>query len=107
MARTMGFHPINLGSIPSKNKMFKWVFSYYTNNNDTPSVIFKINLWSYINVRLFKLKYSQTLNYFIFLLENLQQKIIKIFHKSFYFENFFYNYVVYNIFFLILLSVLI
>lgn len=82
MVRTMGFHPINLGSIPSKSILFKWLFLYWYNPTDTPSITSKINIWSYLNIRIFKTKISNNIVYYITSLNNLQFKKIKIFYKN-------------------------
>ncbi len=66
--------------------MFKWLFLYWYNCTDTPSAISKVNLWSFINIRLFKAKISNSLAYFILGLNNLELKKLKIFYKNNYFD---------------------
>lgn len=66
--------------------MFKWLFLYWYNCTDTPSTMFKINLWSYINIRLFKSKVSNSIAYYILGLNNLELKKLKIFYKNSYFD---------------------
>ena len=69
--------------------MFKHIFKYWYNVTDTPFIISKVNLWSYVNVRLFKFKLSNTLTYFILAINNLKQKEIKVLYKDFTFESLF------------------
>ncbi len=87
MVKTTGFHPVNLGSSPSKSVMFKWLFQYWYLSVDNPSHIFKSNLWFFINLRLLKVKLSNTIVYFILVLNNLTLKNLKIFYKTYLFEN--------------------
>lgn len=69
--------------------MFKHIFKYWYNVTDSPSIIFKLNLWSYLNIRIFKFKLSNVLTYFILALSNLKQKEIKVLYKDFSFETMF------------------
>ena len=48
--------------------------------------MFKINLWSYINIRLIKSKVSNSIAYYILGLNNLELKKLKIFYKNNYFD---------------------
>ena len=82
--------------------MFKELYLYYFNNNDTPSVTFKMNFWFFINIRIFKLKVSNILNYFILGLNNLNVKKLSIFYKNLNFE-FIFLYSIYIIIFIIIL----
>nr|YP_010411986.1 Ymf70 [Tetrahymena rostrata]QBI37953.1 Ymf70 [Tetrahymena rostrata]URP31146.1 Ymf70 [Tetrahymena rostrata] len=66
--------------------MFRWLFLYLYNTTDTPYSISKINLWSYINIRLFKAKISSSIAYYILSLNNLELKKLKIFYKNNYFD---------------------
>lgn len=66
--------------------MFRWLFLYWYNSTDTPSAIAKINLWSYINLRLFKARASSSIAYYILGLNNLELKKLKIFYKNTYFD---------------------
>lgn len=67
--------------------MFKLLFGLNTNNCDTPSIISKINIWFFINIRIFKLKASNILSYFILSLNNLKIKKLNIYYKNLTFEN--------------------
>lgn len=91
VVKTTGFHPVNLGSNPSKSVMFKWLFQYWYLSTDNPSHLFKSNLWFYINLRLLKVKLSNTIVYFILVLNNLTLKNLKIFYKTYLFENIYLN----------------
>lgn len=66
--------------------MFRWLFLYWYNCTDTPSSLAKINLWSYINIRIFKARVSSALAYYILGLNNLELKKLKIFYKNSYFD---------------------
>jgi hypothetical protein len=66
--------------------MFRWLFLYWYNTTDTPYAISKVNLWSYINIRLFKARLSSSIAYFILGLNNLELKKLKIFYKNIYFD---------------------
>lgn len=66
--------------------MFRWLFLYWYNTTDTPYSISKLNLWSYINIRLFKARLSSSIAYFILGLNNLELKKLKIFYKNTYFD---------------------
>lgn len=85
--------------------MFNWLHTYYFNLIDTPTNLFKLNLWAYINIRLFKTKITQILIFFITGLITLQQKKIKIWHKNFNFDSFLYIYVTFSILIILFLSI--
>ena len=87
VVRTTGFHPVNLGSNPSKSVMFKWLFQYWYLTVDNPSMLYKSNLWFFINLRLLKIKLSNTISYFILSLNSLNLQNLKIFYKTYSFEN--------------------
>jgi hypothetical protein len=86
--------------------VFKWIYLYWTNPTDTPFILSKLNLWTYINIKLFKIKTSQVISFFITNALALKQKYIKIFHKNFIFENFYKNSLIYNIFIIIFIIIL-
>lgn len=81
--------------------MFKWLFYYWFNPTDTPSIISKINLWSYVNIRIFKIKATNTMVYYILGLNNLYLKKLKIFYKNLSFD-LLYLKLIYVILYLIL-----
>lgn len=78
--------------------MFNNLYKYWYNLTDTPSVIFKLNIWTYINIRFFKFKFTRVLTYFTLGLKSLKINEIKILHKDWIFENFYGNYVKYFVF---------
>ena len=86
--------------------MFKWVFNYWLRITDLPSIDSKINLWAFLNLRLFKIKITNSLVYFILGLNNLYLKEIKVFYKNLSFELFFLKLVYIIIFFFILFTLL-
>lgn len=82
--------------------MFNNLYKYWYNLTDTPAILFKINIWSYINIRYFKFKFTRVLTYFTLGLKSLKVNEIKIIHKDWIFENFYGNYVKYFVFILVL-----
>jgi len=87
--------------------MFKWLFYYWLNPTDTPAIESKINLWSYINLRIFKIKVTNQIVYYILGLNNLYLKKLKIFYKNLSFELFYLKLLNYIFFFIIIFSLLI
>jgi hypothetical protein len=85
--------------------MFKWLFYYWFNPTDTPAIISRVNLWSYINIKIFKLKLTNTMVYYILGLNNIYMKQLKIFYKNISFELFYLKLFYYIIFFIILFFV--
>ena len=86
--------------------MFKWLFYYWLNPTDTPSIESRLNLWSYLNIRIFKIKVTNQIVYYILGLNNLYLKKLKIFYKNITFELFYLkllSYLVVLIFFISLL----
>ena len=69
--------------------MFKWLFVYWFNPTDTPSIESKLNLWAYVNLRIFKIKVTSQIVYYILSLNNLYVKELKIFYKNLSFELFY------------------
>ena len=82
--------------------MFKWLFVYWNNNIDSTSINFKLNLWSYINAKYFKVKVSNYIVYFILNLNNLYLKSIKIFYKNLSFELLYFKLLYICVFFILL-----
>jgi hypothetical protein len=81
--------------------MFKWLFFYWLNPTDTPSIESKLNLWAYINIRIFKIKVTNQIVYYILGLNNLYLKQLKIFYKNLSFELFYIKFLNYIVFFII------
>lgn len=71
--------------------MFNNLYKYWYNVTDTPHIISKINLWTYVNIRYFKFKFTRVLVYFTLGLKSLKINEIKILHKDWTFENFYGN----------------
>lgn len=87
--------------------MFKWLFYYWLNPTDTPSIESRLNLWAYINLRIFKIKVTSQIVYYILGLNNLYLKQLKIFYKNISFELFYLKLLNYLVLFVILLSLII
>ena len=87
--------------------MFKWLFYYWLNPTDTPSIESKLNLWSYINIRIFKIKVTSQIVYYILGLNNLYMKKLKIFYKNLSFELFYIKLLNYMIILIALCSLLV
>lgn len=81
--------------------MFNNLYKYWFNVTDTPSVLFKINIWSYVNIRYFKFKFTRILTYFTLGLKSLKINEIKILHKDWIFENFYGNFIKYFVFIMV------
>jgi hypothetical protein len=86
--------------------MFKWLFYHWYSSTDLPSINFKINVWSYVNIKIFKMKMQNQIVYFILGLNNLYLKELKIFYKNSSFEIFFYKLIYILIFFIFFLAVI-
>lgn len=84
--------------------MFKWLFLYYSTNITTSSIDFKVNIWLYINAKIFKIKVSNYLIFFILTLNNLYLKTLKIFYKNLTFELLYIKNIYILIFFVFLFS---
>lgn len=78
------------------------MFKYWNNVTDSPYITSKINMWLYLNIRVFKVKLYSYITYFIVGLENLKSKNIKIYYNTFSFELFFTTYVKFFFYFLFL-----
>jgi len=87
--------------------MFKWLFYYWLNPTDTPAIESKLNLWAYINIRIFKIKVSSQIVYYILGLNNLYMKKLKIFYKNLSFELFYLKLLNYLVLLVILFSLII
>jgi hypothetical protein len=74
--------------------MFRWLFLYWYNSTDTPSILARFNLWSYINIKFFKTKVSTTIIYFISNLNNLSFKKLKIFYKTISYDYFYIKFLI-------------
>lgn len=86
--------------------MFKWLFYYWLNPTDTPSIESKLNLWSYLNIRIFKIKVTNQIVYYILGLNNLYLKKLKIFYKNITFELFYLKLLSYLVILIFLISLI-
>lgn len=82
--------------------MFKYLFYHWYTSTDLPSINAKVNVWSYVNIKIFKSKVQNQIVYFILGLNNLYLKELKIFYKNSSFEIFYFR-ILYVIIFLIFL----
>nr|YP_009512638.1 ymf70 [Uronema marinum]AXJ93330.1 ymf70 [Uronema marinum] len=87
--------------------MFKWLFYYWLNPTDTPAIESKLNLWAYINIRIFKIKVTSQIVYYILGLNNIYMKKLKIFYKNLSFELFYLKLLNYLVLLIILFSLVI
>jgi len=83
--------------------MFKHLFKYWSNVTDTPYILSKINLFFYINIRIFKIKLYNYITYFIVGLNNLKFKNIKIYYNFYNFEFLYFKFSKFLIVFVIFL----
>lgn len=83
--------------------MFKWLFYHWYNTTDLPSINSKINIWSYVNIKIFKTKMQNQITYFILSLNNLYIKELKIFYKNSSFELIYFKIIYILIFFIFFL----
>jgi hypothetical protein len=81
--------------------MFKWLFYHWYSSTDLPSINARVNIWSYVNIKIFKSKMQNQIVYFILGLNNLYLKELKIFYKNASFEVFYFK-IIYILIFLIL-----
>jgi hypothetical protein len=83
--------------------MFNVLFKYWTNLNDTTSVLFNINMWTFINIRYFKFKFSRNILYFVQNINGFKMNSIVYFYKDWVFEDFFFKFVKYFVIFIFIL----
>lgn len=72
--------------------MFNVLYKYWYNTSDSPANMFKINIWSYINIRFFKMKFTRNLVYFILSIKAFKVSAIKVFYKDWIFEDIYYYF---------------
>jgi len=82
--------------------MFKWLFYHWYTSTDLPSINSRVNIWSYVNIKIFKSKMQNQIVYFILGLNNLYLKELKIFYKNSSFEIFYFK-ILYILIFLMFL----
>lgn len=84
--------------------MFKWLFYHWYNSTDLPSITSRINIWSYVNIKIFKCKMQNQITYFILGINNIYIKELKIFYKNSSFEIFYFKLIYLLIFFVFFFS---
>jgi len=78
------------------------LFSYWNNTTDTPSIQAKLNMFLYINIRIFKIKLNNYINFAITSLNTLKYKQIKIYYNLLNFEYLYNKFLTFFIFLYIL-----
>jgi hypothetical protein len=73
--------------------MFKSLFLYWYNPTDTSNLMFKVNIWAYINILLFKLKIQNFIFFYILNNNGLAFKQLKILIKNWSFETLYFRLV--------------
>ena len=66
----------------------------------------KINLWSFVNIRVFKFKFSRVLYFFILACEQAKIKSFKVLFKDWIFEEYYYVLLRYFLFFAVVVMVI-
>jgi len=69
--------------------MLSFIFNSL-NQTTTPSVMIRLNLWFFLNVQVFKNKFSSIITYFLENMSSLKFKKIKIYYYVYNFENFYF-----------------
>ncbi len=78
---------------------------FFYNSTDNPSIINKLNIWSFLNLKSFKIKMQNYIIFYINSFNGFYLKNLKIFFKSFSFEFFFFKIslilIIFTFFFLV------
>lgn len=77
--------------------MFKSIFCYFNCITDTPFIQSKVNMYFFINIRIFKIKLGNYISLAVSSLNSLKYKNIKIFYNLFCFEYFYYRFLIFSI----------
>ncbi len=86
--------------------MFKSLFLYWNNTTDTPAIQSKLNMFFYVNIRVFKIKLNNYINLAITSLNSLKYKQIKIYYNLFNFEYLYFKFITFSILlFIIIVSI--
>jgi hypothetical protein len=83
--------------------MFRLLYYYWNNTTDTPYIQSKLNMFFYINVRIFKIKLNSYISLAITSLNSLKYKQLKVYYNILNFEYFYIKFVSFFIFFYILI----
>lgn len=86
--------------------MFSYLFKSL-NIVDLPFIYAKANLWFFLNVQVFKNKFSNHIMFLVEQMSSLKFKTIKVFYFKTNFENFYYMFFKYILILLILLLIFI
>ena len=85
--------------------MFRSIFVYWNNITDSPFIQSKLNMFFYINMRIFKIKLNNYITFAITSLNSLKYKQIKIYYNLFSFEYLYFKFLVLSLFIFIFLSI--
>lgn len=86
--------------------MFRSIFVYWNNITDSPFIQSKLNMFFYINMRIFKIKLNNYITFAITSLNSLKYKQIKIYYNLFSFEYLYFKFLVLSLFIFIFLSII-
>lgn len=86
--------------------MFRSLYYYWNNTTDTPYIQSKLNMFFYINIRIFKIKLNSYITLAITSLNSLKYKQIKIYYNLFSFEYFYIKFLSFFVFSIILISII-
>jgi hypothetical protein len=86
--------------------VFRSIFSYWSNTTDTPYIQSKLNMFFYINIRIFKIKLNNYISFAITSLNSLKYKQIKIYYNILSFEFLYFKFLMFSVFFYIILIVI-
>ena len=86
--------------------MFRSIFVYWNNITDSPFIQSKLNMFFYINMRIFKIKLNNYITFAITNLNSLKYKQIKIYYNLFSFEYLYFKFLVLSIFIFVFLFII-
>jgi hypothetical protein len=86
--------------------MFRSIFVYWNNITDSPFIQSKLNMFFYINMRIFKIKLNNYITFAITSLNSLKYKQIKIYYNLFSFEYLYFKFLVLSVFIFVFLSII-
>lgn len=86
--------------------MFRSIFVYWNNITDSPFIQSKLNMFFYINMRIFKIKLNNYITFAITSLNSLKYKQIKIYYNLFSFEYLYFKFLVLSIFIFVFLFII-
>jgi len=86
--------------------VFRSIFSYWSNNTDTPFIQSKLNMFLYINIRVFKIKLNSYISFAITNLSSLKYKQIKVYYNILSFEFLYFKFLMFSLLFYIMILVI-